>query len=95
MACGWVGGLASALLSEANTIGASGAVSGVIVALSTLRPNSAVHILGDVNAANPLMLLLGTLGADLARGRGISWQAHLGGGVAGCVIAWLYTLLPR
>ena len=48
-----------------------------------------------MNAANPLMLLLGTLGADLARGRGISWQAHLGGGVAGCVIAWLYTLLPR
>ena len=95
VACGWAGGLASALLSEANTIGASGAVSGVIVALSTLRPNSAVHILGDVNAANPLMLLLGTLGADLARGRGISWQAHLGGGVAGCVIAWLYTLLPR
>ena len=91
VACGWFGGLASALLSEANTIGASGAVSGVIVRARCAPTRR--YILGDVNAANPLMLLLGTLGADLTRGRGISWQAHPGG-VAGCVIAWLYTL-PR
>ena len=42
--------------------------------------------------ANPLLLLLGTLGADLSRG-GVSWQAHLGGGAAGCVLAWLLTLV--
>ena len=82
----------AALPSDARTVGASGSVSGVIVALSVLRPTSAVHILGDVNASNPLLLLLGTLGADLSRG-GVSWQAHLGGGAAGCVLAWLLTLV--
>ena len=46
---------------------------GIIVALSVLRPNSAVAVLGDVNASNPLMLLLGTLLADLKR-LGVSWQ---------------------
>ena len=92
LACGWAGGFAAALLSDARTVGASGSVSGVIVALSVLRPTSAVHILGDVNASNPLLLLLGTLGADLSRG-GVSWQAHLGGGAAGCVLAWLLTLV--
>jgi len=94
LSCGWAGGYAAATLSSAATIGASGAVSGVIVALSTLRPTSAVHILGDVEAANPLMLLLGTLAADLSRGRGVSWQAHLGGGLAGCALASLLMLLP-
>jgi hypothetical protein len=48
-------------------------VSGMIVALSVLRPNAAVTILGDVNAANPIMLLAGTLLADLQR-LGVSWQ---------------------
>lgn len=42
-------------------------MSGIIVALIVLRPNSAVAVLGDVNASNPLMLLLGTLLADLKR----------------------------
>ena len=93
VACGWVGGYAAALLSQARTVGASGSVSGVIVALSVLRPNSAVHILGDVDAANPLTLLLGTLAADLSRG-GVSWQAHLGGGITGGLLAWLITLVP-
>ena len=93
LASGWAGGYCSATLSDAATVGASGAVSGVIVALSVLRPGSAVHILGDVDAANPLMLLLGTLGADLARGEGISWQAHLGGGAAGGLLAWLLSWL--
>jgi membrane associated rhomboid family serine protease len=37
-------------------VGASGSVSGIIVALSVLRPNSAVAVIGDVNASNPLML---------------------------------------
>ena len=88
LACGWAGGFAAALLSPAHTrtVGASGAVSGVILALSVLRPNAAVDILGDVKAAHPLMLLFGTLMADMTRG-GISWQGHFGGGAAGCLLA--------
>jgi len=61
LACGWAGGFAAALLSPASTrtVGASGAVSGVIVALSVLRPNSAVDILGDVKAAAGRVEFLG------------------------------------
>jgi membrane associated rhomboid family serine protease len=94
LACGWAGGVAAALLSPAHTrtVGASGAVSGVILALSVLRPNAAVDILGDVKAAHPLMLLFGTLMADLTRG-GISWQGHFGGGAAGCLLALPLRLL--
>ena len=94
LACGWVGGIAASELTSANavTVGASGSISGVIVALSVLRPHDAVTILGDLTAANPLMLLLGTLAADLSRG-GVSWQAHLGGGAAGFVLASLRVLL--
>ena len=92
LACGWAGGLCAALLSNGSTVGASGSVSGVILALSVLKPNAAVQILGNVEASNPLMLLGGTLAADLSR-RGISWQAHFGGGLAGCVIAWVLKLV--
>lgn len=94
LACGWAGGCAAASLSKPNTstVGASGSISGVIVALSVLRPHDAVAVLGDVTAASPLMLLLGTLGADLSRG-GVSWQAHLGGGAAGYLLASLRLLL--
>jgi len=92
LACGWAGGLCAALLSNGSTVGASGSVSGVIIALSVLRPTSAVTILGNVEASNPLMLLGGTLAADLSR-RGVSWQAHFGGGLAGCVIAWVLKLV--
>jgi len=92
LACGWAGGLCAALLSNGSTVGASGSVSGVIIALSVLRPTSAVTILGNVEASNPLMLLGGTLAADLSR-RGVSWQAHFGGGLAGCLIAWVLKLV--
>ena len=89
LACGWAGGLCAALLSpNSSTVGASGSVSGVIIALSVLRPTSAVAILGDATASHPLMLLGGTLLADLSR-PGVSWQGHLGGGAAGCLIAWV------
>lgn len=73
--CGLAGGLFAVWFSPARvkTVGASGSVSGVIVALSVMRPNSAVAILGDVNASHPLMLLTGTLLADLQR-LGVSWQ---------------------
>jgi membrane associated rhomboid family serine protease len=73
--CGLVGGMFAVWFSPAHalTVGASGSVSGVIVALSVLRPNSAVTILGDVNASHPLMLLTGTLLADLKR-LNVSWQ---------------------
>jgi membrane associated rhomboid family serine protease len=73
--CGLAGGVFAVCFSPHNvfTVGASGSVSGVIVALSVLRPNAAVTILGDMNASNPIMLLVGTLLADLQR-LGVSWQ---------------------
>jgi membrane associated rhomboid family serine protease len=73
--CGLAGGMFAVWFSPHNvrTVGASGSVSGIIVALSVLRPNAAVTILGDVNASNPIMLLAGTLLADLQR-LGVSWQ---------------------
>jgi hypothetical protein len=75
--CGLAGGLFAVWFSRAgvSTVGASGSVSGMIVALSVLRPNSAVAILGDVNASSPLLLLAGTLLADLQR-LGVSWQVR-------------------
>lgn len=75
--CGLAGGLFAVWFSRAgvSTVGASGSVSGMIVALSVLRPNSAVAILGDINASSPLLLLAGTLLADLQR-LGVSWQVR-------------------
>lgn len=116
--CGLAGGVFAVWFSPNNvrTVGASGSVSGVIVALSVLRPNAAVTILGDVNASNPIMLLVGTLLADLQR-LGVSWQVphplfltapvmllmhvlfawqgHLGGGIAGYLLAHLRVALLR
>lgn len=36
LACCWAGGLCAALLLNGSTVGASGSVSGVIIALSVL-----------------------------------------------------------
>jgi membrane associated rhomboid family serine protease len=74
--CGVCGGLfavGGSLSSRTRTVGASGSVSGLIVALSVLRPNAAVAILGDMNASHPLQLLVVTLLADFKR-LGVSWQ---------------------
>ena len=91
---GWCGGLCAAIMGVTNSrhVGASGSISGAILALSVLRPHQAVHILGDVKAAQPWLLLLGTLAADLLSNRSVSWEGHLGGGLAGAIFARIYRL---
>ena len=91
---GWCGGLCAAIMGVTNSrhVGASGSISGAILALSVLRPHQAVHILGDVKAAQPWLLLLGTLAADLLSNRLVSWEGHLGGGLTGAIFASVYRL---
>ena len=91
---GWCGGLCAAVMGVKNSrhVGASGSISGAILALSVLRPHQAVHILGDVRASQPCLLLLGTLAADVLSHRSVSWEGHLGGGLAGATFASLYRL---
>lgn len=79
-------------VTNSRHVGGSGSISGVILALSVLRPHQAVHILGDVKAAQLWLLLLGTLAADLLSNRSVSWEAHLGGGLAGAIFARIYRL---
>lgn len=94
---GWFGGLCAALVGVSNSrhVGASGSISGAILALSVLRPHQAVRILGDVKASQPWLLLIGTLAADISSDRRVSWEAHLGGGLAGAVLASAYRLIIR
>lgn len=98
---GLVGNVLPALLQpNVKTIGASGAISGVILALTMLDPHPAIVLFGR-HASSPLVFLLVTLGTDIARdiqrrsvGRnGISYLGHLGGGLGGLFLAWLYLSL--
>ena len=88
------GGVCAAVMGVKNSrhVGASGSISGAMLALSVLRPHQAVHILGDVRASQPCLLLLGTLAADVLSHRSVSWEGHLGGGLAGAIFASLYRL---
>lgn len=84
------GSLGVMLLSPANTatLGASGALAGLFLAtIIFLRGNKpAVQQLGIVLALN---VALGFLVS------GISWQAHLGGAVAGILAAVCIVAIPR
>jgi membrane associated rhomboid family serine protease len=84
---GWGGGLAAALLGRDNcsTVGASGSISGLIVALCVLRPNDAVRVIGDISASSPVQFMLATLVKDLLSPN-VSWQGHLGGGLVGFIM---------
>lgn len=85
---------------NARTIGASGAISGVILALTMLDPDPAIELFGR-HAISPLVFLVVTLSFDVKRdiqsrivsGNGISYLGHLGGGLGGLFLAWLYMTL--
>lgn len=79
---GWGGGIMATWLGVRPTVGASGSISGLLVALCVLRPNDAVRVIGDIAASNPVQFMLGTLVKDLLHPN-ISWQGHLGGGLVG------------
>ena len=85
-----IGGLGTWLIAPAgsDTIGASGVVFGYATYLLTrgLFDRSALEILtGAVVGA----VWGGALLASLVPHYGVSWQAHLCGGIAGVIAAWL------
>jgi len=88
----WVGsGLGAWLLGDPGTVhlGASGLGHGLlflVFALGLLRRDRAAIAAGMV----AFMFYGGMLLTVLPREPGISWQAHLGGALAGLVAAWLF-----
>ena len=95
--CGIGAGLFASLTAPRGTrlVGASGAITGVMMALAVLAPSAAVSILPGVDVGSPLAWAVGSALRDMAQnaayGRNVSWQAHLGGFLAGFVLsnAWL------
>jgi membrane associated rhomboid family serine protease len=85
-----IGGLGTWLIAPANslTVGASGVVFGYATYLLTrgLFDRSAVEI---ITGALVGAVWGGALLASLVPHYGVSWQAHLCGGIAGVVAAWL------
>lgn len=88
----WIGsGLGAWLLGEPGSLhlGASGIAHGLgflLFALGVLRRDRAAIAAGTI----AFMFYGGMLLTVLPREPGISWQAHLGGAVAGLVAAWLF-----
>jgi membrane associated rhomboid family serine protease len=88
----WVGsGLGAWLLGEAGSyhLGASGLTHGLMFLVFTLgllrrdRPSIAAAMIA-------FFLYGGMLLTVLPREPGVSWQAHLGGAVAGVIAAWMF-----
>ena len=70
-------------------VGASGAVWGLL---------GAMLIIGRKIGANvtPILVLLGlNLVITFLPGSGISWQAHIGGGLTGLLIGWIFSKTRR
>jgi len=87
-----LGGLGTWLIAPGNsvTIGASGVVMGYatyLIARGVFSRRIVELVLGGVVAVIWGGMLLGSL----VPREGVSWQAHLCGGIAGVVAAWLLT----
>ncbi|MDQ2702902.1 MAG: rhomboid family intramembrane serine protease [Pseudomonadota bacterium] len=88
----WLGsGLGAWLLGEAGSVhlGASGVTHGLgfmLFALGVLRRDRAAIAVGMI----AFMFYGGMILTVLPREPGISWQAHLGGALAGLLAAWLF-----
>ncbi len=87
--------------SEIPTIGASGAISGVLGAYIVFFPHVRVHVAsyyygGTVPAYAMLGLwfLMQFLGVFAGEG-GIAFFAHIGGFIFGAVVAWIYIQLTK
>ncbi|MBC7120363.1 MAG: rhomboid family intramembrane serine protease [Candidatus Methanosuratus sp.] len=92
--------------SQIPTIGASGAISGVMGAYVVLFPRAKVHtILGYYMTTLPafamlglwfvLQLFFGTSSLFGGSGSGIAYWAHIGGFVVGAIVAIAYRVLHR
>ncbi|WP_405374592.1 MULTISPECIES: rhomboid family intramembrane serine protease [unclassified Microbacterium] len=74
-----------ALLAPGTTVvGASGAVWGLLGAMLIIGRNIGVNVM-------PIVVLLGiNLVISFIPGAGISWQAHIGGGLVGLLVGWIF-----
>jgi len=106
LACGIAAGLAHILFSGASsvpTVGASGAISGVLGGYLVLFPHNRVRVLtrGGIVALPAIAVLgfwiviqlingLGSLAVQTEKG-GVAYMAHIGGFVAGLVLVRLMT----
>jgi rhomboid family protein len=109
--CGLISGLSHLALnwhSQAPTIGASGAIAGVMGAYFILYPKAKVLTLIPVFffplfLEIPAYIFLGlwfllqflSASAGGAQGGGIAWWAHIGGFLAGMLLLKLFLRLPR
>lgn len=103
--CGWIATLAHAYLNTSSsipTVGASGAISGVLGAYLVLYPRARVVALIPMGfftriTTLPALLVLGlwfvlqlfsgVAGLGLRESAGVAWWAHIGGFAAGALIA--------
>ena len=108
--CGLISGFTHLALnanSTAPTIGASGAVAGVMGAYFLLHPTARILTLIPIIIIPwfveiPAFFFLGlwfllqllNASADSGSGGGIAWWAHIGGFVCGVVLLKIFTLLP-
>jgi membrane associated rhomboid family serine protease len=109
--CGWASGLLHLFLnwhSPVPTIGASGAIAGVMGAYLLLFPHSKILTLIPIFFIPYfieipaffflglwfLLQFLGAAGSD-AQGGGIAWWAHVGGFVAGIVLVKVFEWVPQ
>jgi membrane associated rhomboid family serine protease len=78
--------------SNSYSVGASGAISGLLMALGVLRPREAEHLLGTDRSIHPLLQILLNIVLDLASslqtGRNLDIAGHAGGALAGYLVAW-------
>jgi membrane associated rhomboid family serine protease len=105
LACGIAAGLAHILVSGASnvpTVGASGAISGVLGGYLVLFPHNRVRVLtrGGIVAMPAIAVLgfwiliqfingIGSLAATTATGGGVAYMAHIGGFIAGVILVKL------
>ena len=110
LGCGWIATLAHGFLNTSSvvpSIGASGAISGVLGAYLVLFPKSRVLTFIPMGfymtlRELPALLVLGLwfvlqffsgvadLGARTEQSAGVAWWAHIGGFVAGMILAKIF-----
>ncbi|HUQ97851.1 MAG TPA: rhomboid family intramembrane serine protease [Gemmatimonadaceae bacterium] len=91
--CGLGGGVAHLLFApQSSVIGASGAISGVLVAYALLWPDEEVYLFGVIPMKSRWLVaaMIGTnIIFALSPGSGIDWSAHVGGMAFG----WMFLKL--
>jgi rhomboid family protein len=94
--CGLGGGIAHLLFAQhSSVIGASGAISGVLVAYALRWPDEEVYLFGVIPMKSRwliLALLVMNIIFALSPGSRIDWTAHLGGMAFGWIFLKLYSM---